>query len=337
VKRILYIGNNLSEKSKYHATMASLTHLLTDNGYSVICSSNKSNKIIRLFDMCFTVISNRNKTDYLLIDTFSTSNFYYALIISQLARLFSIKYVPILHGGNLPSRLDSSPFLSKKIFKNAYKNSTPSTYLKYEFKRRGFETQFIPNFISIEDFNFKKRSQLKPTLLWVRAFDKTYNPQLAIRVVALLKNEYPTIKLCMVGPDKDGSLNEVKQLAEKLNVADAITFTGVLPKEEWHELSKEYAIFMNTTNIDNMPVSILEAMALGYPIVSTNAGGLPYLISNDLDGMLVPVNDELAMSEAISSLIKNPEKATILSENARKKAETFDINAIKAQWLNLLT
>ena len=55
-----------------------------------------------------------------------------------------------------------------------------------------------------------------------------------------------------------------------------ITITGILRKAEWIELSKDYDVFINTTNVDNMPVSVIEAMALGMPIVSTNVGGIPF-------------------------------------------------------------
>ena len=335
--RILYIGNNLSKKSKYNSTMATLSSLLMNEGFTVTCSSSKSNKILRLFAMCIAVISNRNKVDFVLIDTFSTTNFYYALITSQLARLFSLKYIPILHGGNLPSRLDKSIYFSKLIFNNSFKNVSPSNYLKDEFKLRGFNTDYIPNGILIKDYEYKKRSELKATILWVRAFDKTYNPLLAIKALALVKLHYNDVKLCMVGPDKDGSLSEVKALAKQLNLTKNTIFTGVLPKEQWHAISKEYAIFLNTTNIDNMPVSIIEAMALGLPIVSTNAGGLPYLIDNNVDGVLVPINNDKEMANAIIKLIQNPTKGVELSLNARKKSESFDLDNVKQQWLTILT
>lgn len=316
--------------------MATLTKLLQSEGYSVICSSDKTNKIGRLFAMCYMIIKNRNLANMVLIDTFSTSNFYYALITSQLARLFSLKYIPILHGGNLPNRLKHSEYFSALIFKNAYQNVSPSIYLAEEFKKYNYEAVYISNTIPIAEYPFKLRAKLEPKLLWVRAFDKIYNPAMAIKVLALLKLTHKKASLCMVGPDKDGSLNEAKDLAKQLGVADSVIFTGVLPKEEWHQMSENYDIFINTTNIDNMPVSIIEAMALGLPIVSTNAGGLPYLVENNVDGLLIPINDENKMAEVIVSLLNNPEEAVELSINAREKAEKFDWSAVKVKWNKLL-
>ena len=84
-------------------------------------------------------------------------------------------------------------------------------------------------------------------------------------------------------------------------------------------------------------MSVTEAMALGLPIVSTNAGGLPYLIDNNVDGVLVPINNEDEMANAIIKLIKNPTKAVELSLNARKKSESFDLEKVKEQWLTILT
>ncbi|WP_456377218.1 glycosyltransferase family 4 protein [Lutibacter sp.] len=337
MKRILYIGNNLSSKSKYNSTIATLSTLLKEEGLSVSCSSSKSNKFLRLLAMCIAIITNRNKVDFILIDTFSTTNFYFALITSQLARLFSLKYISILHGGNLPFRLDKSVFLSNLIFNNSYKNISPSSYLMEEFRLRGYNTVYIPNGILIKAYDYKKRSKLKPMVLWVRAFDKTYNPQLAIKVIALVKLRYKNVKLCMVGPEKDGSLHETKLLVKKLNLEKNCSFTGVLAKEKWHEISKDFDIFINTTNIDNMPVSIIEAMALGFPVISTNVGGLPYLITDKSDGILVPPNNEKEMANAIINLINNPLNSEELSLNARRKAESFDLDKVKQLWLSILT
>jgi len=173
-------------------------------------------------------------------------------------------------------------------------------------------------------------------LLWVRAFDATYNPQMAIHVLHLLSDKYPQAALCMVGPDKDGSMNSCRQLAQELGIADRVQFTGRLTKREWIGLSSDYDLFINTTNFDNTPVSVIEAMALGLPVVSTNVGGVPYLIANNVDGVLVESGDVEKMIEKILFLIENSNQAMLIASKARQKAEQFDWNHVKSEWFELL-
>ena len=138
----------------------------------------------------------------------------------------------------------------------------------------------------------------------------------------------------MVGPDSDGTMETVKQLAKNLKVE--VTITGKLPKAEWIALSKDYNIFINTTNFDNMPVSVIEAMALGLPVVSTNVGGMPYLIEDGKDGLLVEKNNVDAFVNAIQFIVNQPDHTKRLVFNARKKVETFDWQVVKNKWFELL-
>jgi len=336
LKRLLYIGNNFTEKSKYNSTLTTLSSLLKAEGFDVIISSNKKNKLLRLIAMCWSVFKYRNTVNYILIDTFSTSSFYFAVCTSQLARVFNTPYIPILHGGNLPSRLHKSPKLSDKVFSNSYANITPSNYLKDTFEKEGYQMIYIPNTIEIKNYQFNERIVFNPNILWVRAFDNIYNPQMAIEVLHKLQKDFSNAKLCMVGPQKDDSLKSAQQLINELNLNDHITITGVLPKEEWHKLSVDYDIFINTTTIDNTPLSVIEAMALGLPIVSTNVGGLPFLIDVDKDGILVDTNDVIEMVKAIKNLINEPKETSEMTHKARKKVESFDWSQVRDKWLTLL-
>ena len=333
-KTILYIGNNLSKKSKYNSTLTVLSRLLETEGYEVIVSSNKKQVVIRLLAMCFSVIRYRNKADYILIDTFSTLNFYYAYFTSQLARIFKIKYIPILHGGNLPHRIKERKYIAKQIFANAYKNVAPSNYLKVAFEKEGFDTILIPNIVEIADYKFKKRVSFTPRILWVRAFKEIYNPKLAIEVLKKVKEQFIDAKLCMVGPIADNSYKDCFALASALELLDAVEFTGVLPKEVWHQKSTEFDIFINTTNFDNTPVSVMEAMALGLPVVSTNVGGIPYLLKDGVDAILVESNNAEDMSSAIIRIIANDFKCFAI--NARKKVEGFSWVVNRNKWLKIL-
>ncbi len=333
-KTILYIGNDLSKRTTYTTTMDTLSYLLCDTGYIICKSSSKQNKVLRLLHMCIAIVHLRNKLDYVFIDTYSTSNFYYALFTSQLCRFFKLKYLPILHGGNLPYRLKKYPKFSSLVFNNSYKNIAPSGYLKHEFEKEGFKTILIPNIIPIADYTYKVRKKIAPKLLYVRAFAEIYNPTLAIEVLKELKNTYPKAILCMIGPDKDGTLEDVKQLINKYHLNESVEITGVLSKKEWHKKSENYDIFINTTNVDNTPISVIEAMALGLPVVSTNVGGLPYLIQHNVDGVLVEKNNPSAMTKEICKIVE--ENKYSLAINARKKVENFDWNIVQSKWIEIL-
>jgi L-malate glycosyltransferase len=275
------------------------------------------------------------KVDFIIIDTYSTVSFWYTFFCSQVARIFKTKYIPILHGGNLPVRLKKNPKLCEMIFSHSFANVAPSHYLKNAFANSGFhKTIFIPNVLEISEYAFFDRKNLNPKLLWVRAFDKIYNPIMAIYVVIELKKKYSNVALCMVGPDKDGSQIETKEFALKNDVN--VTFPGKLTKKEWTKLALDYDIFINTTHIDNTPVSVMEALALGLPVVSTNVGGLPFLIQDQKDGLLVDDNDAQSMAKKIDLLIENPEFANQIITSGRQKVAGFDWKQVKILWNNLL-
>ena len=267
MKTLIYIGNksNVSRNANVSA-IDTLGALFSESGFNVYSASSKKRKIIRLIDMLWFCFKHREKADYILIDTYSTLNFYYAYFVSQLCRSLKLKYLPILHGGNLPSRLKKSPALSRAIFNNAYVNVAPSNYTKSNFETMGFNNIIcIPNSIELNNYPFKERVFQDVRLLWVRSFSQIYNPLLAIKVLRALSDKKINAKLCMVGPDGDGTFDEAKKYADELGVD--INFTGKLSKQEWIRLSEDYNVFINTTNFDNMPISVIEAMALGLPVV----------------------------------------------------------------------
>lgn len=335
MKKLLYIGNQLSQKGKTETTIETLSKSLRLEGYLVFTASKIRNKIVRLLDMLFHIFKYRTQVEFVLMDTYSTQNFYYAYLCSQLCRFLKLKYIPILHGGNLPNRLKKHPKLSKQIFNNAYKNIAPSEYILSEFKKQGYHNLvYIPNSIKLKNYPFKQRIIDKPKLLWVRSFSEIYNPLLAIDVFNQLLKEGVEASLCMVGPENDGSLKKAKVYANQLDVD--ITFTGKLSKQAWIDVSQDYNIFINTTNYDNMPVSVIEAMALGLPIVSTNVGGMPFLIENEKEGILVKPNNVNVFVSAIKKLQTNREHVNSITNNARKKVECFDWEIVKKQWLSVL-
>lgn len=332
---ILYAGNILSKFGFTPTFIEQLTPKLSKR-YEIKSVSEKKNQGLRLLDMISVFMKNRKKIRLVMIDSYSRRAFWYTYILARLCNHYKVSYIPLLRGGGYPDRLKESPSLCRFIFSNSAVNISPSFYLKKHFEDAGFQVDYIPNFIPIENYPFKKRSKIRPKLFWVRSFHEIYNPVLAIEILSRLKKKYPDAELCMVGPDKDGSIEKVKAKALTEGVSDSLKLTGKLSKEEWIKLSSEYDIFINTTDFDNHPVSVIEAMAAGLPVISTDVGGLPYLINNNTDGVLVPPGDPDKFVIEIDRLIKDAHFTEMISVNARKKVEEFDWEIVKIKWFDVI-
>ena len=333
-KTILYIGSMLSRHGTTPQPIEVLGPLLEiDN--EVIYSSNKKNIIIRMFDMIFTLLINKSKISFVIIDTYSGWSFYYVLIISALSQLFGIKYIPFLHGGNLESRLKTNSKLSNFIFSYSYINVSPSTYHENNFKKYGYNCITVPNVINLSKYPFKERKVVKSNLLWVRSFQIIYNPLLALKIVkGLIDKGYTKTTLTMVGPAKDSSFDECKAYVKHFSLENHVSILGLKTKDEWIKLSKDQDIFINTTNVDNTPVSVIEAMALGMLVISTNVGGIPNII-NGKNGILVAPQNEEDFINQILLLIKN--KNTNYSKQAREYSLKYDKKNVLKKWNNIFS
>ena len=336
MKSLLYIGNKISHHGFSPGVIETLGAQLQGNGFKVYYAGTFQNQYLRLLQMLYRTFTTGRKVNYILIDTYSTTAFWYAYLTGRLAKYFGLKYIPILHGGDLPSRLVRSKRACDMLFGNSYTNVAVSSYLKSEFENHGYPVTLIPNNIDISNYKFKLRERPKPTLLWVRAFSTEYNPSMAADAILELLRSQNEARLCMIGPDRDGSMSEFIKYAESIGVINGIKITGKLTKEEWIKVSEDYDFFINTTNVDNTPVSVIEAMALGLIVVSTNPGGIPFLLTAEKDSVLVEPGDSNSMAEAISKIIKDPSLAIRLSKNAREKAESFTSEKILNLWLTLL-
>jgi len=334
---VLLIGNFLSGHGANPTAIEDLAINLSSR-YEIKTSSSKKNSLFRLIDMAYSVLSNRRHCNLIIVDVFSTNAFIFSSLIVLIAKFFTIPYVPVFRGGNLPERYKKHPDIFKFLFSDARIIICPSNYLQEFFKDTDFPITIIPNYIDLNKYNFKKRKNIKPQLLWVRSIHKIYNPSMAIYVLDKIRKLYSDAQLCMVGPVKDNkTMEKLTKMIAMLNLQDHVTFSGQLSKKDWTALSEDYDIFINTTDYDNNPITLLEAMALGMPIVSTNVGGLPYLINDNVTGLLVAPNDSDQMSGKIIQLISGEIDGKHISKNARIQISEYDKKYILSKWDSVLS
>jgi glycosyltransferase involved in cell wall biosynthesis len=287
--------------------------------------------------MVSTVWRRRRDYDVAQVDIFSGFAFMWAEAACVALRLAGKPYVLTLHGGNLPQFSRQWPGRVRRLLKSAEVVTTPSRYLADSLGVLRSDLKLLPNPLDVSAYEFRKRVAPGPRLIWLRAFHEIYNPLLAIHVLNDICRDYPDAHLTMVGPDKgDGSLQSVRRLAQSMGISDRLVLPGAVAKQDVPTWLNRGDIFLNTTNIDNTPVSVLEALACGLCVVSTNVGGIPYLLEDGQDGLLTAPGNAEQMAAAVRRIMTEPGLGEHLSVEARKKAERFDWSSTLPQWKVLL-
>ena len=135
----------------------------------------------------------------------------------------------------------------------------------------------------------------------------------------------------------DALLKRMLALADSLQVRDKIKVVGAVPRRDVPRWLNEGDIFINTTNIDNTPVSLIEAMASGMCIVSTYVGGIRYLLENYVNALLVPPDNPILMAFAVQQILDEPILPLTLSTYARHRAEGFSWQLIYPLWEKIIS
>jgi glycosyltransferase involved in cell wall biosynthesis len=208
----------------------------------------------------------------------------------------------------------------------------PSGYLVDVFREFGLDASVVPNLIDLSQFRYRERKPLRPHLICTRGFFDYYCVDVVVRAFADVKKEFPEAQLDLVG---GGPLEaEVRRLVESLNLA-GVNFAGVSSRQHIGEFYDRADIFINASRLDNMPVSVIEAFGAGTPVVSTSPESMPYLVKHEETGLLSKVGDEKSLAANVIRLLRDPELANRLAENAHKQSQEYVWEKIRGQWLAL--
>lgn len=336
-KTLLLIGYFLSSSKGAHSISEDLAARLLSSGWQVLTVSHKNNRFACLLDIVGTIWRKRKEYSLAHVDVYSGQAFVWAEAARAALSAAGKPCVLSLHGGNLPAFAHRWPGRVRRLLRGAVAVTTPSMHLKNSLAGLRNDIQYLPNSLELVKYNFKLRSEPTPKLCWLRAFHHIYNPTMAVRTLALLVQEFPTVRLEMIGPDRgDGSLEQVETLAADLGVTGNLTIAGAIPKEQVAERLNQSDIFLNTTNYESFGVSVMEAGASGMCIVTTDVGEIPLLWRDGEEALLVPPDNHAVMAAGVRRILTEPDLPGRLSSKARRKAEQFDWSFILSKWEELL-
>lgn len=212
----------------------------------------------------------------------------------------------------------------------------PSKFLQQVFSKRKVSTQIVANIIDIERFSAAKQvpqDSTAPHLLVARNLELIYDNATAIRAFKEILSNYPeaTLTIAGTGPEEEA----LHQLVEQLSIKGRVSFTGRVDTQAMPALYQSAHIMLNPSRVDNMPNSVLESLASGVPVVSTNVGGIPFLVEHERTALLVPPEDYLAMAEAVQRLLTDRELRNTLIQTGIKFVQQFSWPVVREQWLQV--
>jgi glycosyltransferase involved in cell wall biosynthesis len=339
--KILYIGNFLAKHGFYPSQGSILVDVLQKKGWDISWTSSIKNKVFRLFSIIFSIIrflflSGKKAS---IIDFFSGPSYFYASFLITLIHVtFNLKYILVLHGGNIPKRIKNNPLITKFIFKNSFYVICPSDFFKdIIIKELDLKNILvIPNAIYCEKYNNCDIGNVT-NIVYLRSFHKFHDPVTLIKAFSKVLKTVPNARLTLIGFDeKDGTYEESIKQIKTLSIEKCVTIKGPVNKKEVPLIAKKHAIFVNCSLIDNTPVSTIEAMAMGMCIIGTNVGGIPYLIKDNFDSIIIEPKNAKALADSILRIINNKELALRLSKQAKISSEKFDWKKVTKEWEEFL-
>lgn len=248
-----------------------------------------------------------------------------------LGRLFRKKVLVNYHSGEAPEHLARSS-TAVRALRQADAIVVQSAFLEEAFARVGLATTVIPNHVDLGLLPFRARRPIKPRFLTTRALEPGYGVATVLRAFALIQKQFPDAALRIVGDG--GGRAELEMLSRELRLR-AVTFSGALDSARMPEVYDTADVLLNGSTTDSMPLTFLEAFASGLPVVSTAAGGIPFLVTNEKTGLLVPLDDPSALAVAAVRLLRDDDLACRLAGAARDECSRYSWPATGPGWLTL--
>jgi len=334
----LILGNHLARHGDSPKVCEELAERLRDDGRPIWTASQRRNRIARLADLAATPIRLRRRYGVAQIDVYSGPSFLWAEAAAASLAACRKPYVLTLHGGRLPEFARKHPRRTARLLRSAAAVTSPSPYLAKAFRSCRDDIEQLPNGVALPEARPAPSRLPKPRLIWLRAYHDLYNSILAVETLAELRRGGVDARLAMVGPDRgDGTLARTHQRVADLALDDgSVEIRGPVEKSRVAATLAQGEIFLNTSRADNTPVSVIEAMAVGLPIVSTDVGGISDLLTDGVNALLVPEGSPQAMARAVARLLTEDGLASRLARNARQAARASDWSRVLPRWHSLL-
>jgi glycosyltransferase involved in cell wall biosynthesis len=287
--------------------------------------------VVRSILYVITLVGALRRVD--VVHAFSAS--YWSFVVGPLpaivvGRLYGKGVILNYHSGEAEDHLRRWRRTAVPAMKLAHSIVVPSQYLVDIFAQHALHARAISNVIDAEAIPYRLRSRPRPVFLSNRSLEGLYNVSCVIRAFARIQREVTESRLIVAGTGTERT--KLEALSRSLTLRN-VEFCGAVSPNEMGALYSQADVYLNASNIDNMPLSLLEAFAAGLPVVTTDAGGIPYIVTHEKTGLLVPRDDDEALAAAALRLLHEDGLASRLAAAARAECVSKYVwNAVGREW-----
>ena len=261
--------------------------------------------------------------------------FVFAMPAVLLARARSKPVAINYRGGGADRFLRRAAWVVRPLVRLADALLVPSGYLQAIFRSHGIDSTIVPNVIDLARFTPAARgwNADAPHLIVTRNLEPIYDIPTALRMFAHVRRECPAARMTVAGEGPQRAALEA--LAAQLGVREAVTFSGRIDNARIADLYRSATVFVNPSRVDNMPISVLEALASGVPVVSTDVGGVPYLVEHERTALLVPAGDPTRLAGAVLRVLREAGLAARLIDAGRTAVRRYEWASVGPQLLGV--
>ena len=257
--------------------------------------------------------------------------------------LFSAPVIHIAHIYNVPCIVNYRGGLADEFLSRAAKRVrftmqraaqlvVPSGFLVQVFDKYGIESEIVPNIVSPDLFHYHppQLSHRPIHLIVTRNLEALYGNKYAIQALSIIAKKHREVHMTIAGDGPER--RELEKLVQLQGLSNQIQFSGRLDRQQMADLYSTADIMINPTTADNMPNSLLEAMACGIPVVTTAVGGIPFMVEDKATALLVEPRNAQAIADAVMQLLQDAALTQRLSRNGIKQATQYMPDAVIPLW-----
>ncbi len=270
--------------------------------------------------------------DILHVHCCSKLGFFPAILALIVAKRLNKRIICTYHGGGAEVFFQNFSWIVKPVLNKMDANIILSGFLAKVFEKHNIPYKIVPNILKNDESYYKKRDVVRPLFISVRSLQPLYNVQCIVKAFSLVKKTLTDAQLLILG---DGSCRQELEnmiISLKLN---GVKFVGRVPNSKVYYYLNKADIFISMPHIDNQPMSILEAFKCGLLVISSNVGGVPFMIEDNYTGLLIENDNHKQLADKMIEAVKNQNQTKDIMEAGHQELQKYRWETIRSQLFEL--